>query len=441
MSLLINALKKYRQDSGLSQTQSVSDASLSAVPKKYKRVLLMGLGITILMFLIMTISFIVFKHLFVKNISASIATKTQNMQEKVTEKMAEKKQTLAEKGGAGGTGSVREQLEQKIQQKQASQKTGAMENTAAATTESTTSTATDTNTSNNESVSTSKLDASSTSAVAASTANSATSLQTRLADHQQKGGGRLHAQNNDDSSSTSTNTGTSTDATTSTTADTTNTSSGENNSDNASSETEQPVKIKTVTNDMGENNPTYQKALGFMQNQQYNKALALLVENDALLFKTQGLSALLMTHIYLTTGEYALAEEAIEHALLLHPGSELALLELKAQTCFMQQRYSEALTILSANSPSLVENPEYYALLANVYIQLEQPANAISVFEQIVAQFPSSAEYWLGLAVAYQKAGEVDSALVAYRRASQLSQDDPQVSLFINQQLERLQVL
>ena len=127
--------------------------------------------------------------------------------------------------------------------------------------------------------------------------------------------------------------------------------------------------------------------------------------------------------------------------MMLHVGSDTEFLSLKAQSLFMQQRYQEAVELLSSQSPDLSAFPEYYALLADAYMHADQASNAAAIFQQIIARFPTSSDYWLGLAVAQQKAGEVSSALVAYRRAAQLSQDDPQVTLFINQQLQALQAV
>lgn len=199
------------------------------------------------------------------------------------------------------------------------------------------------------------------------------------------------------------------------------------------------VNIHVVPDQMGANNPTYQKALTLVHAKQYNQALPLLVDDDELLIKTEGLSALLLARIYLATAQYDLVSNVIDHALMLHVGSEVDLLSLKAQALFMQKRYQEVVDVLSIQSPDLAVLPEYYTLLANAYMQLNQPNNAVSVFQQIVAHFPNSAHYWLGLAVAYQKTGDANSALVAYRRAAQLSSNDPQVMLFINQQIESLQ--
>ncbi len=209
--------------------------------------------------------------------------------------------------------------------------------------------------------------------------------------------------------------------------------------EDTSSDQRGTVSIQKVSSQIGANNPTYQQALNFTQLTQYDKAIPLLVNNDKLIIETQGLSALLLAKIYIMTNQYNLADDVLEHSTQLNAGSGVEIVALRAQSKFMQQQYQQVVNLLAPQSPDLSSFPGYYALLAAAYMRLDQPSNAVSIFQQIVAKFPTSANYWLGLALAYQKSGDVNSALIAYRRAAQLSESNPQVLLFINQQLHTLQ--
>ncbi len=217
------------------------------------------------------------------------------------------------------------------------------------------------------------------------------------------------------------------------------TSSDVESVEDTSSDQRGTVSIQKVSSQIGANNPTYQQALNFTQLTQYDKAIPLLVNNDKLIIETQGLSALLLAKIYIMTSQYNLADDVLEHSTQLNAGSSVEVVALRAQSKFMQQQYQQAVNILAPQSPDLSSFPGYYALLAAAYMRLDQPSNAVSIFQQIVAKFPTSPNYWLGLALAYQKSGDVNSALIAYRRAAQLSESNPQVLLFINQQLRTLQ--
>lgn len=387
MSLLIDALKKYQQNSAASPAQNFREDPAPRVTKKYKTILWGIVGALVLVSLTSALSFFVMQSIVKKRLQVEVALKTHMLRQQVPEKLRDRLPLASASQTADDAGEVRARFQENRPSMVA---TPAPE-----------------------------IDQPERTPPPAEYTENRALEQPRQARRYPLSPSSENAPNMESLTSTEVSMAASTEE--------------------ASSAPEPSVGITAITDETGENNPVYQHAWQLVNEKKYNQALGLLIENDPVLFKTKGLSALLAARVYLTLGKYALAEETLEHALAVHAGAELALLELKAQVYFMQQRYTEALAILSLNSPSLSDYPEYYALLANVYLSIEQPANAASVFQQIVAKFPNSAAYWLGLALAYQKLGEVDSALVAYRRAAQMSQEDPQVSLFIQQQLEILQ--
>lgn len=453
MSLLIDALKKYRHESASTLLQAEGDVIKRVLPGRTKKIVLISLVVVIVVSITSMASFLIFKHLEKKRIEQGMQGKMAELQ-KIKAKLAEKSGEAAA-GSEAPAGGLRAKLEQRMQQKNGE------ETSAAVASDATTTSATD------ESAAPATTDTSAAETTPAATSPVAAggrALRDKLAarkaatDNSQENSSASSDTNassqtasaEDTTDTTSSQTDTTSDA--DTTSDTDTTSDADTSSDNTSdSDTSgdsdssksgiQKVNIQVVPDQIGANNPTYQKALSFMQMNQYDKALPLLVDNDDLLMKTQGLSALLLARIYLTTGQFALADEVLDHAIMLHVGSDMELLGLRAQALFMQHQYQEAVDLLSTQSPDLTASPGYYSLLADAYMHLEQPDNAASIFQQIVARFPDSPEYWLGLAVAYQKTGDATGAIVAYRRAAQLSQNDPQVTLFINQQLQALQAI
>jgi len=198
------------------------------------------------------------------------------------------------------------------------------------------------------------------------------------------------------------------------------------------------LPIHVVSNDDGVNHPIYQEALSLFQHSHYDEALVLLNANQSLLLTTQGLSGVLLARIYLAIEKYGLAENIVDQTLSLHIGPEVELISLKAQALFLQKRYRAVVSLLSAQSPDLSRYPYYYVLLASTYMHMNQPVKAVSIFQQVVAHFPDVANYWLALAVAYQKTGDAPSALVAYRRSAQLSVENPSLVLFVNEQIHTL---
>lgn len=199
------------------------------------------------------------------------------------------------------------------------------------------------------------------------------------------------------------------------------------------------LPIHMVSNDDGVNHPIYKEALSLFQHRHYDDALVLLLsDHQSLLLSTQGLSGVLLARTYLAMNKYGLAENVVDQTLSSHLGPEVELISLKAQALFLQKRYRAVVSLLLAHSPDLSHYPYYYVLLANTYIDMNEPLKAVSILQQVVARFPDVGNYWLALAVAYQKTGDAPSALVAYRRAAQLSVENPSVVLFVNEQIHDL---
>ena len=448
MSLLINALKKFRHES--SPSLPLENSGLKQVAKlgKVAKIVLISSSAVTLIAITAVASVLIFKHMEKARIAKAMQGKSGQIQ-KIQALMAGGQGGNAAEPSAEGKVDLRAQLQQKMQE-------GAAANTA-------------------------------TSAVGQPNAGG---LQAKLAERRgagfskmkQRGGGAQSSVNsstadtNSDSVSSAnpiSDTASSDDASVddasvddaisgdaisgdaisedensedanSDTASSSDPSLEEASSDvesveDTSSDQRSRVSIQKVSNQLGADNPTYQQALNFTQLTQYDKAIPLLVNNDKLIIETQGLAALLLAKIYIMTNQYDLADDVLEHSTQLNAGSSVEVVALRAQSKFMQQQYQQVVNILAPQSPDLSSFPGYYALLAAAYMRLDQPNNAVSIFQQIVAKFPTSANYWLGLALAYQKSGDVNSALIAYRRAAQLSESNPQVLLFINQQLHTLQ--
>jgi len=450
MSLLINALKKYRQESTASLTPESGGDNKDLKKIKIKKTLIFGLIIVIVILLTVIGSFLIFKHIEKQRIANVMQSKTAKIQQ-IKAALAKNAGGAASSAPAEG-GGLRARLAQKMQQQNDQSAPAPIVSSAAATTDTVVPATVA------APVVVPVVVPVAAPVVAAATARPRAVRGGATAPR----GSRLAARaaatttaSDDDQASPASSSSSDTAAAVADTPtndesvasgdDTSSSNNSDSSDDEESSDSNDSqsnkVNIKVVADPTGTNDPSYQKALGFVQLNQYDKALPLLKNNDELLLKTQGMSGLLLARIYLMTGQFNLAEDVADNALMLHAGSDMQLLSLKAQALFMQKRYQEAIELLSSQSPDLSTFPEYYSLLADAYMHIGQARNAVSIFQQIVSRFPDSADYWLGLAVAYQKTGEGSSALVAYRRAAQLSRDDPQVSLFISQQLNILQTI
>lgn len=83
---------------------------------------------------------------------------------------------------------------------------------------------------------------------------------------------------------------------------------------------------------------------------------------------------------------------------------------------FNLNRYAEALNILTRLQPPMSHYPDYYAVLANVYMHQEALDNALYIYESLVGIYPDNGSYALGLGIIYQKQGKFAAAKATYQR-------------------------
>ena len=182
----------------------------------------------------------------------------------------------------------------------------------------------------------------------------------------------------------------------------------------------------------------YKKAQSLVKNNEYEQAIALL-ETKSLVKQTQGQSALLLAGLYLQMGQAHQAQTYLQDVLKNGSKAKDGLTALLGQAFFEQGKYQDAVDALMQRAPNLSEYPTFYSLLARSYMRLGDPESAVQILQQIVGQFPNEAAYWLTLALAYQQSDNIESAIVSYRRAVDLNENNPQIILFVNQQLKGLQ--
>ena len=66
---------------------------------------------------------------------------------------------------------------------------------------------------------------------------------------------------------------------------------------------------------------------------------------------------------------------------------------------------------------SYIQDETYLGLLAATYQQKNNYSKSLEVYQKLVTINPDKAEYWLGLAIAYENQAEKPQALHAYQQA------------------------
>src|SRR3990167_667145 len=159
----------------------------------------------------------------------------------------------------------------------------------------------------------------------------------------------------------------------------------------------------------------YQSAIGAAEIGRYNFAIEQLVSilkaDPSYRDARVSLVALLMDR-----GSTSRARRLIDEGLSLL--SDYApFLELKARILAQEGQVAQAILLLQQASPPLAENPDYYALIAALYEQINKNVLAIKLYRELLSVNAHNGSWWFGLGVALDKSGNLKDAVQSYTRA------------------------
>lgn len=106
----------------------------------------------------------------------------------------------------------------------------------------------------------------------------------------------------------------------------------------------------------------------------------------------------------------------VEAGLRATPDS-VDFIELDARLLLLKNRPGEALKVLQKISPLIMQEPEYYALLASVQQRLGQYAIAEQIYKQLLALDRDNANWWVGMGLTLESQQKNNTALQAYQQA------------------------
>lgn len=126
----------------------------------------------------------------------------------------------------------------------------------------------------------------------------------------------------------------------------------------------------------------------------------------------------LLARAYLEGGQQARLLAWLPGQLRLYPhDSDLSVLLARAQ--LQAGDNAGAVATLSSHRPSLVSDPNYYALLGASLQQTGQWQESAAIYQQLVSYRPGQGPWQLGLAIALEQAGQPLEAGRHYRLAAQ----------------------
>jgi MSHA biogenesis protein MshN len=139
-----------------------------------------------------------------------------------------------------------------------------------------------------------------------------------------------------------------------------------------------------------------------------------------------------MALYYLRRGNPGRALEWLpDAAVRLYPSLRL----LRARVARSEQGRGEALAWLEQDPPAPERHPDYHTMLAALYQQTGQPAEAASIWAGLLETNDSQARWWAGLGIALESQGRSESARSAFAQAARLPGLPEQLRLYVEQRL------
>ncbi|OAN87554.1 hypothetical protein A8B84_15295 [Marinobacter sp. EhC06] len=119
--------------------------------------------------------------------------------------------------------------------------------------------------------------------------------------------------------------------------------------------------------------------------------------------------------------------------------SDAGLRLLRARALHAKGSLPDALAILESNVPTVNQNAEYRVTLATLLQQAGRNTDAARHWSALIAEDDSRAAWWVGLAIALETGGEINSAVRAYSQAAQLPGLSPSLADYVRERLKALQ--
>lgn len=160
---------------------------------------------------------------------------------------------------------------------------------------------------------------------------------------------------------------------------------------------------------------------------QYRAAIAALNQGD--IIQAKGMLKIILKH----DPDYQLAREQLVSLLIkqkhlkqaqnwLSKGLSVSpnyvpFVELNARILLAKGQIKSALDSLKTVSPSMSDDPGYFAILADTQRQAGNPAAAIKIYESLLQHDSTNSYWWMGLGISLEQTGNVNLAKDAYERA------------------------
>ncbi|MDH3561638.1 MAG: tetratricopeptide repeat protein [Gammaproteobacteria bacterium] len=145
---------------------------------------------------------------------------------------------------------------------------------------------------------------------------------------------------------------------------------------------------------------------------------------------------LVLASLYINQQRKQQAETLLAEGLTLNP-RHAPFAKLHAQLLVEQTREQEAIQSLQSALPGAGQDAEYHALLGGLYQRNGEPGTAAGHYRTALQYAPGHGEWWLGLGLSLEQAGNSAEARAAYGQALKLPLDSA-LQNYVGTRMKRL---
>ena len=131
---------------------------------------------------------------------------------------------------------------------------------------------------------------------------------------------------------------------------------------------------------------------------------------------------LLLARLYIRQQQNSHAEILLHDGLASHP-LYAPYARLLAHLLVTEGRHDAAIVQLESALPGAMKDADYQALLAGLYQRRDKPMAAVRHYSRALELDPQHGEWWMGLAISQEQAGNINAAYAAYGTALQFRLD------------------
>ena len=153
-------------------------------------------------------------------------------------------------------------------------------------------------------------------------------------------------------------------------------------------------------------------------------------------FPTLSQARLALAAMLIKYGDSDQALTVLQTGLSVTPSNN-QMAELAAHVLVEKNQIKNALAVLKLAQPATIQtSPDYYALMAGLYLQEKNYKQASLFYQALTNLNPQNGTWWAGLAICLEKLGQSQAAINAYDQAETVGGLSPALEAYIDQTMQ-----